>query len=59
MIGGLFQPMHLFVILIVLFLVMGPGKLPQLGASLGKALRELRRSLDNPEQTADQGDVKK
>lgn len=58
MIGGLFQPMHLFVILIVLLLVMGPSKLPQLGASLGKALRELRRSLDNPE-TADQGDVKK
>ncbi len=59
MIGGLFQPMHLFVILIVLLLVMGPSKLPQLGASLGKALRELRRSLDNPEQAADQGDAKK
>ena len=59
MIGGLFQPMHLFIILIVLLLVMGPSKLPQLGASLGKALRELRRSLDNSEQPADQGDVKK
>jgi sec-independent protein translocase protein TatA len=59
MIGGLFQPMHLFIILIVLLLVMGPSKLPQLGASLGKALRELRRSLDTPEQAADQGDAKK
>ena len=45
MFGGLFEPLHLFIILIIALIVLGPGKLPQLGASLGKGLRELKRAL--------------
>lgn len=52
MIGELFQPMHLIVILIVLLFVVGPSKLPQLGASIGKSLREFRRSLNQEEHPA-------
>ncbi len=59
MISGLFQPMHLIVILVVLLIVLGPSKLPQFGAGLGKALRERRRSLDNPEQPDGQAETRK
>lgn len=58
MISGLFQPMHLIVILVILLIVLGPSKLPQVGASLGKALRELRRSLDNPDHSEEQAERK-
>jgi sec-independent protein translocase protein TatA len=43
--GGLFQPLHILLILIVALIVMGPGKLPCLGTGLGRGLRELKRIL--------------
>jgi len=46
MFGQLFQPMHLLLVLVIALLVFGPGKLPQLGASIGKSIRELRKGLD-------------
>lgn len=46
MFGQLFQPAHLLLVLVIALLVFGPGKLPQLGASIGKSIRELRRGLD-------------
>ena len=45
MFGGLFQPLHLLIILIIALIVFGPGRLPQLGAGFGKGLRELKRVL--------------
>jgi TatA/E family protein of Tat protein translocase len=33
---GLFQPMHLLLILAVVLIVFGAGKLPELGGALGK-----------------------
>ncbi len=42
MIEGLFQPGHLLVILLILF---GPGKLPDIGRALGDTGREFRRSM--------------
>ena len=44
MFDGLFQPMHLIVILFIALLVFGPKKLPELGKSLGKGLAEFRRA---------------
>jgi len=49
MFGQLLQPMHLLLILGIALLVFGPGKLPQLGASIGKSIRELRKGLDGTE----------
>lgn len=46
MFGQLFQPMHLLLVLVIALFVFGPGKLPQLGASIGKSIRELRKGLD-------------
>jgi sec-independent protein translocase protein TatA len=46
MFGQLLQPTHLILVVVVALLVLGPSKLPQLGASIGKSLRELRKGLD-------------
>ena len=35
-------PMELIVILILLLLVFGPNRLPEMGARLGRALRDMR-----------------
>ncbi|EPR44493.1 Sec-independent protein translocase protein tatA/E-like protein [Desulfovibrio sp. X2] len=46
------QPEHLIVILGIALLVFGPSKLPQLGKSLGKAIRELKNSMNDDEPAA-------
>ncbi len=46
MFEGLIQPMHLIVILVVVLIVFGPGKLPELGKSLGEAIRGFKKALD-------------
>jgi sec-independent protein translocase protein TatA len=45
MFEGLFQPMHLLVILVICMLVFGPKKLPELGKGLGDGIRALREGL--------------
>ena len=45
MFSGLFQPMHLLLILIIVLVIFGPGRLPQIGAGLGKGIRELKKGL--------------
>jgi sec-independent protein translocase protein TatA len=55
--GGLLQPMHLLVILVIVLIIFGPGKLPELGSSIGKAIKGFKRSMEEreqiPENTAD------
>jgi len=45
MFEGLFQPMHLLFILVIALVVFGPGKLPELGASLGKGIGEFKKAM--------------
>jgi len=45
MFEGLFQPMHLLVILFIALLVFGPKKLPELGKGLGEGIRSFKNSL--------------
>lgn len=40
---GAIEPWHL-VLLLVIILVLGPGKLPQVGKGIGEALREFRKA---------------
>ncbi len=55
MFSGLFQPMHLLIILVIVLVIFGPGKLPELGSSLGKAIKGFKRSMnDEPEKKIDQ-----
>lgn len=50
MIGQLFQPMHLLVVLVVALFVFGPRKLPELGRSIGKSINEFRRSMHEDDE---------
>ena len=49
MFEGLFQPMHLIVILGIALLVFGPRKLPELGKGLGEAIRGFKNSINGGE----------
>ncbi len=43
---GLLSPAHIVVLVIVLLLVFGAKRLPELGRSLGSGIREFKHSLD-------------
>jgi sec-independent protein translocase protein TatA len=43
--AGVFQPWHLIVILVIVLIIFGPGKLPDLGQSLGRGIREFKSSV--------------
>src|SRR3954470_19893500 len=46
-------PLELGIILLVLLLVVGPGKLPEIGSAFGKTLREFRKASSELQETAD------
>lgn len=50
MFEGLFQPMHLLVILGIALLVFGPKKLPELGKGLGDGIRGFKDAMKDPEK---------
>ncbi len=52
MFEGLFQPLHLIVILVIVLIVFGPGKLPQLGEGLGKGIRSFKKALKEGQDAA-------
>jgi sec-independent protein translocase protein TatA len=52
MFEGLFQPMHLILILIIALIIFGPGKLPELGKGLGKSIREFKKALSDDEKNS-------
>ena len=43
-IKDLFEPFHLLVILVIVMLFFGAGKLPQIGKSMGEAIKGFRES---------------
>jgi sec-independent protein translocase protein TatA len=45
MFEGLFQPMHLLLILAIALLVFGPKKLGDLGKGLGEGIRSFRQAM--------------
>ena len=45
MIGDVLAPTHLLLIMLVALLVFGPKRLPELGRSLGKGLRDFREAM--------------
>ncbi len=53
MFEGLFQPMHLIVILAIALVIFGPGKLPELGSSLGKSIREFKKAMSDADKDID------
>lgn len=39
-----FHPIWIAVILVIVLIVFGPGRLPELGGAVGKAMREFRKA---------------
>jgi sec-independent protein translocase protein TatA len=39
--------MHLLVILVIVLIIFGPGKLPELGKSIGKAIRGFKQAMED------------
>lgn len=56
MFSGALQPLHLVLILVVVLIIFGPGKLPDVGKAVGKTIREFKRS--NQADIEDQEEVK-
>jgi sec-independent protein translocase protein TatA len=60
MFEGLFQPMHLLVIVGIALLLFGPKKLPELGKGLGEGIRGFRQAMkdgDKPSTTSTSSDT--
>ena len=46
MFGGL-GPMELFIILVIVLVLFGAKRVPEIGASIGKGIREFKRSVND------------
>lgn len=44
MFGELLTPMHMLIILVVVLIIFGPKRLPELGKSLGKGIKEFKKA---------------
>jgi len=42
---GLLSPVHMVIIMVIVLILFGPGKLPDLGKGLGKGIREFKDAL--------------
>ncbi|MGH9325482.1 MAG: twin-arginine translocase TatA/TatE family subunit [Terriglobia bacterium] len=42
---GLFEPSHIIFILVIVLIIFGPGKLPQLGRGLGDGIRGFKEAI--------------
>lgn len=51
MFEGLFQPMHLIILLVILLVIFGPSKLGDIGAALGRSVREFKQTVNDGDET--------
>ncbi len=50
MFEGILQPTHLILILAIALVIFGPGKLSDLGSSLGKSLKDFKKAMNEDEE---------
>ena len=43
-------PLELIIVLVIVMMIFGVGKLPQVGQTMGKAIREFRKSQNEDEE---------
>jgi sec-independent protein translocase protein TatA len=48
-IGDILQPTHLLFILVIALIVLGPKRLPEVGRSLGRGLRDFKAAINGEE----------
>jgi TatA/E family protein of Tat protein translocase len=44
-------PAHLFIVLIIALVVIGPGKLPEVGSAVGKSIREFQKASSGAQES--------
>lgn len=48
----LFAPSHLIILLVIVLVIFGPSRLGEVGGALGKAIRDFKKSMNEPESPA-------
>ena len=46
----LFAPTHLLIILLIILVIFGPSKLGDVGGAMGKAIRDFKRAMNEPDK---------
>ncbi len=59
MFNGLFQPMHLILILVIALIIFGPGRLGDIGAQLGKSIKNFKKAMQEIDKPDPDPDPKK
>jgi sec-independent protein translocase protein TatA len=50
----IFAPSHLLVLLVIILIIFGPSKLGDVGGALGKAIKDFKRAMNEPEASSPQ-----
>jgi len=50
MFSGILQPLHLFIILVIVFIIFGAGKLSSIGEGLGKTIKGFKNEMKGEEK---------
>jgi sec-independent protein translocase protein TatA len=58
MIGGIGMP-ELLVILVIILIIFGAGKLPEIGAGLGKGIKNFKKATSDPLESSEKLEEKK
>jgi sec-independent protein translocase protein TatA len=46
---GVLQPWHLIVVVVIVLVIFGPGKLPMLGKAVGDSVRDFKKAVNSDE----------
>ncbi len=45
----IFAPSHLLILLLIILIIFGPSKLGDVGGALGKAIKDFKRAMNEPD----------
>lgn len=54
---GVLQPWHLIVVVVIVLVIFGPGKLPMLGKAVGDSVRDFKKAMSDEPARAAEGDA--
>jgi sec-independent protein translocase protein TatA len=46
----LFAPSHLLILLLIILMLFGPSKLGDVGGAMGKAIRDFKKAVNEPDK---------
>jgi sec-independent protein translocase protein TatA len=48
----IFAPSHLLILLLIILVIFGPSKLGDVGGAMGRAIKDFKRAMNEPETPA-------